>query len=390
MNDIIKHDNIFYVRNIHAIGGVETYVYEMAKKYQDKDIAVVCKTVAPEQKRRLEKYCRVYIHKNQPIECKIIITNWDTSIIEYVNKEAKFYTVLHTDYSNSEEAKGLPKDYDRITYIGITEDSKKKFEDLTGIKRTILCRNPLELDLDKDEPVLVLASATRLSEIKGGKRMLMIANELDRQGINFIWLLFTTYEYQDNPVWQNKNVIHMGNRLDIGHYLKMADWIVQPSICEGDSYTLKEALYRGTPVVVCELGYFKEYGIKDGVNALFLKEDGSNVEDVVRKMKKPLKFEFEKVKDGYDEIIIDGKSKYKEELKMKVKVKALINFNDLDEDAKRVAGDEFECSKIRAEYLVEHKAVEILEEIKPKKEVVEEQVEVLKETKKRKSKKEEE
>ena len=37
----IKHANIFYVRNIHAIGGVETYVYELAKKYKDYDIAVV-------------------------------------------------------------------------------------------------------------------------------------------------------------------------------------------------------------------------------------------------------------------------------------------------------------------------------------------------------------
>ena len=30
--EIIKHANIFYVREIHKIGGVETYVYELAKK----------------------------------------------------------------------------------------------------------------------------------------------------------------------------------------------------------------------------------------------------------------------------------------------------------------------------------------------------------------------
>ena len=29
---MINHKNIFYVRDIHAIGGVETFVYELAKK----------------------------------------------------------------------------------------------------------------------------------------------------------------------------------------------------------------------------------------------------------------------------------------------------------------------------------------------------------------------
>ena len=137
----IKHANIFYVRDIHAIGGVETFVYELAKKYKNYDIAVVCKNIVPEQKKRLNKYCKVYIHTEQQIECNVIITNWDTSIYNYVNKEAKKYTVLHTDYSNETEIKGLPKDRNNITYIGITESSKKAFEEITGIDRTILCRN---------------------------------------------------------------------------------------------------------------------------------------------------------------------------------------------------------------------------------------------------------
>lgn len=160
----IEHANIFYVRDIHAIGGVETYVYELAKKYKDYDIAVVCKNIAPEQKRRLNKYCKVYIHTDQDIKCNVIITNWDTSIFDYVNKEAKKYTVLHTDYSNEEERLGIPKDREDITYIGITESSKKAFEEITGITRTILCRNPLEIE--EDEKILTLVSATRLSPIK--------------------------------------------------------------------------------------------------------------------------------------------------------------------------------------------------------------------------------
>ena len=360
---MIKHKNIIYTRNIHEIGGVETFTYELVKKYQNKDIAVVCKTINETQKKRLEKFCRVYIHKEQKIECDVIITNWDTSIFNYVNENAKKYTVLHTDYSNKTELLGLPKDRDDITYIGITEDSKKKFEEITGIKRTILCRNPLEIEEEK--PMLKLLSATRLSDIKDNGRHFQLAEALDRQGINYIWYIFTTEEYKNNPIWKKKNVIFMNSRLELGYFMKNADWYIQLSSCEGDSYSLKEALYRGTPIVVCELPYFKEIGIKNDENALFYNIDNSNADDIAKKMKTPLKFTFEKIKDGYDKIIVDSKSYYKEELKMNVKVRVIRAFKDLEENNKqRKIDEEYITNKVRADYLVENKAVEIIEEPK--------------------------
>lgn len=357
---MIEHANIFYVRNIHAIGGVETFVYELAKKYKDYDIAVVCKDVAPSQMQRLQKYCRVYVHKNQQIKCNVIITNWDTSILDYVNEDAKKYTVLHTDYKNPTERLGLPKDRPDVTYIGITEVSKKNFEEISGIDRTILCRNPLTIE--EEEPVLTLVSATRMTEIKDNGRHLKLAQALDRQGIKYIWLIFTTNEYNDNPIWKNPNVIHMQNRLELGQFMKNADWYVQLSSCEGDSYSLKEALYRGTPVVVCELPYFKEIGIENNKNALFYNIDNSNADEVAIKMKKPLEFKFEEVKDGYDKLLDKTKSHYEEEKKMEVKVKVIMNFKDMENgNIQRVIGDEFKCNKIRADYLKENNAVEILE-----------------------------
>ena len=351
---MIQHDNIIYIRNINSIGGVETYAYELVKKYKDNDIAVVCKTIAPKQKERLNKFCKVYIHKEQSIKCKVIITNWDTSIIKYINKEAKVYTGLHTDYSHPSQG-SVPQDDERITYIGITEDSKNKFENITGIKRTILCRNPLEIE--DDEPVLILMSATRLTEEKGGARMLALANKLDELGIKYIWYIFTTNEYKDNPVWKNENIIHMNNRLDLGYFMKQADWYIQFSEVEGDSYSLKEALYRNIPIVVCELPYFKEIGIKDGVNALFLNLDSSNVEDVAKRMQKPLKFKFEHINDGYDEIIVKGKSRYEEERNMKYLVEALDTYekdNLSDGELKRIPkeGEQFEVTKERLDVLL--------------------------------------
>lgn len=369
----IKHDNIIYARNINVIGGVETYVYELIKKYKDKDIAVVCETIAPKQKERLEKMCKVYIHKDQKIECKVIITNWDTSIVEYVNKDAKVYTGLHTDYSHPSQ-QCLPVDNPRITYIGITEISKQNFQKMSKIKddRVILCRNPLSIK--KRKKPLVLMSATRLTKEKGGKRMLALANELDRQGIEYVWFVFTSNEYPNDPVWKNDNVIKMDNRLDLDYFYSLADWYVQLSEVEGDSYSIREALYRNIPIVACELSYFKEYDITDGKNAIFMELDSSNVEDVAKRMQKKLIFNFEPIKDDYDKIIVDGKSHYEEDKKMKVKVEALKEFEGIRDAERNVfpkAGDTWICSKERAELLEENGYVKVLGEIKEEIKIVE-------------------
>ena len=39
----IKHKNIVYIRDFSELGGVETFTYEMVKKYHNLDIAVVYK-----------------------------------------------------------------------------------------------------------------------------------------------------------------------------------------------------------------------------------------------------------------------------------------------------------------------------------------------------------
>lgn len=266
---------------------------------------------------------------------------------------------MHTDYKDSTERKGLPKDRPDITYIGITEISKKNFEEITGITRTILCRNPLEIE--EDEPMLTLVSATRMTKIKDDGRHLKLAEALEKQGIKFIWYIFTTDEYNNNPLWTNKNIVRMKNRLDLGWFIKNADWYVQLSSCEGDSYSLKEALYRNTPIVVCELPYFKEIGIEDNKNALYYNLDNSNADDVASRMKQPLKFNFKHIEDGYNELLDKTKSHYEEDLKMRAEVKAIKRFQDIENNKNwREINETWICSVERAEYLKENGGAEIL------------------------------
>ena len=67
-----------------------------------------------------------------------------------------------------------------------------------------------------------------------------------------------------------------------------------------------------------------------------------------------------------------------------MKVKAIISFNDLEENKHRNIGDVFECSQERCDYLLKHNAIEIVKE--PKEEKVEEEVKI-EEPKKSKKKK---
>lgn len=376
----IKHTNIIYAETIHPTGGVETYVYELVKKYQDYDIAVVCKKIAPEQKKRIKKFCRVYIHTDEIIDCKIaIINNCNLEILDFITekiwkdnagKDEGIYMGLHIDYTYPGMG-DLYQDPRIKYYIAITQDIKDKFPLFAKTGETILCRNPLELE--EEEPCLTLVSPTRLAPEKGGDMMLKLANTLEELDINFIWFVLTEKKYENNVIFSHNKVVYVKNRLDVWNFLKFADWLVIPSRVEGDSYSFKEALYRGIPIVARHLPYFDEIGIKDGENALFINED--NIEEVAKKMLKPLKFTFTHVKDDYDKILCKSESRYKEEMSMRYLVEALPEYEKLnvdDKDLGRVptAGEQWEIDRERLDILLGDNAyntafVKVVEEIKP-------------------------
>lgn len=356
---MIKHSNIVYMSYISEIGGVETFVYEMVKKYKNLDIAVVYKQANNKQLERLNKYCRCYKHTNQIIECDVAIINYDVSIVDFISENAKIYQVVHGDYENKAYTM-KPPTHERIyKYITITNYLFESFKGITRKDNVMMSYNPLTLEENKK---LVLFSATRLSPIKGKSRMIRLANELDKQGIDYIWYIFTN----DDKAIPNENVIYMKPRLDVSYWLKQADYLVQLSDTEACSYSINEALYRNIPVIVTPLPYLKEIGVENGKNAYILKFDCSNIEDVVKNIKNIPKFEFKKLEDKYKDILKESKSHYEEDKKMKVKVKCILKggYDDIKLKKHVEENEEYIVDFERANYLKDNNAVEILEEIK--------------------------
>lgn len=323
MTNIIKHANIIYMPYISELGGIETYVYEMIKKYHDLDIAVVSKKCDYKQAKRIKKYCRLYIHTNEKINCKVAIINYDTSIIKYINKEAKIYQTIHADYSQREMYNyKLPSKDKRITdYIAITDFLKNKVKELLEINNVIMSYNPLTIE--KTEKPIIIVTASRLHQTKGKDIMQLMVNELDKQKINWLWFVITN----DIGGIEHPNMIFIQNRLDIDKFISLADYGALFSKSEACSYFINEMLYRNIPMLVTPLPYLKEIGVEDGKNAYLVDFDGSNIKEVVNKIKKIPKFNFKKLEDKYRELLFPSKSFYQKQLAKKYKLKAIKDFS---------------------------------------------------------------
>lgn len=366
--------NVFYFRFLNKIGGIETFFYYLAKKYQDWDITIYYLYGDINQINRLKKYVRVKQYNGEQIECDKAFFNFNLDIIENV-KAKEYIQIAHGDY----KAMGVkPNTHKKITkYLGVSKQVCNTYKEITGYD-TELVYNPIEIDEPKK--ILNLISATRLTAEKGKNRIKKLASILDKSQIPYIWTIFT----DDINAINNPNIVYMKPRLDIINYIANADYLVQLSDNEGYCYSVVESLCVGTPVIVTDVPVFKEIGVNDK-NGFILDFDLKDVP--IEKIYKGLpKFEYKPKEDNWRNLLSKGKSIYKEELKMKVRVKCINNYFDLQLNRNVVKDEEYIVNLPRAEELVKGNVCKIVEEIK-KEPKVEATIEFSEEKPKKKRKK---
>lgn len=341
---MINCTQILYFGNINVVGGCESWLFYMVKKYPEKDITVVYKNGDAKQLERLRKYVRCVKYTGQRIQCEKAFFNYNPAIID--NVDAKEYIqVIHADYKVQSGLTNFTSP--KITkYIGVSQLACDRFTEVTG-KPCELCYNPIILD--KPKRVLRLISATRLTPEKGRPRMIKLAQLLDDAGIPYQWLVFTN----DTNGIKNPNVIYMEPKLDISNYIASSDYLVQLSDCEAFCYSVVEALMLGVPVIVTNLPVFKEIGLDDS-NSFRLSLDMSNV-PIKEIAEKKFNFKYEPPKDNWDKVLASGENTWKEDRKKIIKVKCIRNngYDDLQLKRKVIYGEEFECTVERADYLRE-------------------------------------
>ncbi len=306
------YGNVFWVNEIADIGGVETFVYEVAKKYHDKDITVMYQTASPDQLARLRQYVRTIKWDGKPFECDTIITNYNTGICDYVTAK-HYYGVIHADYTKIDWKPELHPKIEK--YIAVSKAAADGFKIKTGLDSEV-CYNPLEIV--KPRKILRLISCTRLTKDKGGQRMKIFADRLTEAGIPFLWLVFTN----SPPIFKHPNVVFLPARLDgVRDYVADNDYLVQLSDAEACSYSMLEALYADIPAIVTPFPAAQELGVINGKTGWILPFDMSDVPvwDIYNSIPS---FNHIELKDRWGDFLADVKSSYQAERAAMFRVRA--------------------------------------------------------------------
>lgn len=305
------YTNIFYFDRLNKIGGVETFFYEIAKKYCNNDITVFYSYGDLKQIQRLKKYIRVIKYTGQNIKCKKAFFNYSLKPIDKIEAE-RYYEIIHANYKDL----GIrPNVHDKIDeYIGVSQSVCDVFTELTGLPCT-LCYNPITIE--KPKKVLYLISATRLTREKGKDRILKLAKALDDAEIPYIWIIFTN----DTKEIKHPRIIFMEPQLNIRDYIAKADYTVQLSDTEAYCYTMIESLLLNVPVIVTPWACLKELNITNDYGFI-LPFDMTNI-PVDEIYNKKFNFKYNLKPDNWNQILELSKSTYKEELNSIYTVEAL-------------------------------------------------------------------
>ena len=348
------YNNVFYYSHLTRIGGIETWLWSIAKKYgESHDITVMYSFADKAQLSRLRRLVRCERYTGQQVRCKRVFVCYDArDFLGHVQAE-EYVLCVHGDYvALGYPAPQLPK----ITkVIGVSQVVCDSYKKLTG-RDIELCYNPQVAV--KPRKVLRLISATRMAPEKAPDRFKILADALDAAKVPFTWDIFT----DSNPVFENPSVSWKAPRLDVIDFIAAADYLVQPSITEGDPYSLNEALSVGTPVIVTDYPAAQEIGVKGGVNGFILPQNMEKIPvDAIAKGLK--KFKYTPPADRWGELLEPGKGTYLEDIGTGVDVECVRTYYDTQRKITVNPGEFFRVSADRAEVLIKYQvAVQCLEE----------------------------
>lgn len=348
----LRLKNVIYFPSFNAVGGVETFCYEMGLKYgKEYDITVLFRNGDPAQMKKISEVARVIRYREgDEVYCDTFIFGWGFDILDHVHAK-EYIQTFHADYINRHLN---PCDDKRVTKrFGVAENTTNGIrEHFEWAKDIETMYNPYTVK--KPHKVLKLVSATRLTPEKGFDRMVTLAKKLDEAGIPFHWLVFT-----DKPrEFPNKSVTVLPARLDVLDFIADADYLVQLSDTEGYSYSIVEALSVGTPVIVTDIPVATEQGVVNGKTGFILPFDMGDipVEQIYKGLRK---FTYMPRESHYEMVLVKGKAKYNDDHKGMVTVQARVRYNDLELGRVVDKGEAIDVKPERADVLIAKGLAEI-------------------------------
>lgn len=295
---MVEYTNVILCNGIGQIGGIETFFYELGKKYGKYDITLVYNYADNNQLKRIGKYIRC-VRLTKKIKCKKCFLMYNVAI-DMVEAE-EYIQLIHANYKVQNM---LVNTNPKITrYYGVSEWVAKDYEELLrkeGILKEVgVCYNPITIE--KPRKILKLISPTRLTKEKGKERMEILGRKLHEANIPYLWLVFTNdFEKIDIP-----NIVYMKPTLDIRDYIAESDYLVQLSDTEGCPYSLIEANCLGVPCIYTPIPSVIEIGIQGYMLPFDMKDIPTN--DIYNKIPK---VNYEPPKDIWNKLLIHKPSTY--------------------------------------------------------------------------------
>lgn len=262
-NHPYKRDTIIYFDHIHTIGGIETWIYNLGKKYE---FSLVYDLADEEQLERLKKIGVETIRNvEQQIECNTLIFPVfnDPSFI----KAKKRLAFIHGMYDYIKDLPYIPK-YDEL--YAVSQKAADAFYKTYKLKAKVLY-NPIEIE-EKEKP-LIIGVFSRLSKEKGKERITYLLDKFNEKNKSFLMLIFTDlpFEYDDS------RVVFIKPELNPFGWMSICDYICQLSSTEAGSITIQESLKLKKPLLITKLPILEEFGINE-TNAKIFEFDMSNLD----------------------------------------------------------------------------------------------------------------
>lgn len=377
---------IFYQSNFCQMGGVETMAYNWCWWLRNFfDITVLYCTGDYERIKKMKKLVKLEVYQEgKEYECDIFIRNSVWGKVPQNIKAKRMIEMRHANYKWLLD-KGLLnqqyKDMGIKEIVGCGEYVSKMSTEALGDHPTTI-KNIL-LPKQETHKVLRFISCTRIDQYKGWDRIVKLAEMLRKGKIKFVIDIFTNATRYTSPC---EEIRFWKHREDIWDYIASADYTLLLSDSEGLPYTVQESLQYKTPCVVTDVGGCTEL-IKDGVNGYVVPLDMNFDVRKLLNIPKCEEYDNHALEDWLEYLGYKGKidkkeiiENFREEKLKMVKVRCIYKpfYDDIVLKRRVFKGEEFEVDEDRAEYLVAHKAVEIIGEAK-KEEAKEEVEKVVKE-----------
>ena len=352
---MIKSANVFYFAQLNAIGGVESWLYYVARMYQGYDMTVVYRSGNEDQIRRLKKMARcVKWDGKEEVECDRLFVNYNPEILNSARADEVIF-VVHSDYSTMVKMRFFSDEYVRSIvgdkrinrFIAVSKVAQRSFYELSGVMPE-LCYNPIVLE--EPTKLVRLCSAQRMGKEKGERRIAELASVMDlyclKHQTMYQWDIFTN----NGVSVSSPNVVVRQPILEVNRVFGYYDYFVALSEAEAFCYSVVEALMRGTPCVVTPCPVFEEIGVNKD-NSIQLAFDCGNVNQVVEDIfHRQFSFSYEPPESAIGKYLKESETDYEYR---GVSVKATSSFIDIYENRTIQAGEVYETEETRALYLIE-------------------------------------